>query len=173
MSLDHATPLIEADRIQARVRELATEFATDHQGEEWLLVGALKGCIHFLSDFSRALTLEHTIDFMQVSSYGTEKKSSGIVRILKDLDTNIEGRNVLLIEDIVDTGATLAHLREFLGSRKPAQLCVVALLSKDSARQVQVPVEYVGFSIDDRFVVGYGLDYGERFRNLPYIAALS
>jgi hypoxanthine phosphoribosyltransferase len=164
--------LIPAENIQSRVAELANEICADLAGEPLLLLGVLKGSFHFLSDLSRQLRCEVEIDFIQVSSYGNGQKSSGIVQIRKDLDTNIEGRDVLIVEDIVDTGATLRHLRELLGTRKPRSLKVVSLLSKLQARGIPSDIEYVGFEIPDEFVVGYGLDYGERYRNLPYIAIL-
>src|SRR5205823_1175049 len=163
------------EAIQARVAELAGQICREYEGEGrddvLLLVGVLKGSFHFLSDLSRRLTCDVEVDFISVSSYaGT--KTSGIVQIRKDLDTNIEGRDVLIVEDIVDTGATLRHLRELLGTRKPRSLKVVSLLSKLQARGIPSDIEYIGFEIPDEFVVGYGLDFGERFRNLPYIAIL-
>jgi hypoxanthine phosphoribosyltransferase len=167
----HLEPLIPSDAIQAKVCELAYLICAG-QPENLLLVGVLKGSIHFLADLSRRLPCEVEIDFISVSSYATGRASSGIVQIRKDLDTNIEGRNVLIVEDIVDTGATLRHLRELLGTRKPRSLKVVSLLSKLQARGISSDIEYVGFEIPDEFVVGYGLDYGERYRNLPYIAIL-
>jgi hypoxanthine phosphoribosyltransferase len=164
--------LLSEDAIQQKVRELADQIRGDHAESDLLLIGVLKGSFHFLSDLSRLLADVSTVDFVQVSSYGAEKSSSGVVQIRKDLDTNIEGRDVLIVEDIVDTGTTLTHLRELLGTRKPRSLKVVALLSKPEARKHKTQVEYVGFEIPNEFVVGYGLDYGERFRNLPYIAIL-
>ena len=161
----------EAD-IQAKVKALALQIRAEYGHSQVLLLGVLKGSLHFLSDLSRLLSDITTVDFVQVSSYGSEKSSSGVVQIRKDLDTNIEGRDVLIVEDIVDTGTTLTHLRELLGTRKPKSLKVVALLSKPEARKHKTQVEYVGFEIPNKFVVGYGLDYGERFRNLPYIAIL-
>ena len=166
-------PLITADQIGAKVAELAAILDELYQGQDLLLVGVLKGSFHFLSDLARAMEKQDCeVDFIQVSSYGNEKSSSGVVQIRKDLDTNIEGRNVLIVEDIVDTGVTLAHLRELLGTRRPKSLRVVSLLSKLEARKVTTAVEYIGFEIPNKFVVGYGLDYGERYRNLPYIAIL-
>lgn len=165
-------PLFSATEIQDKVRLLADEIRKDYRGEEVLLLGVLKGSFHFLSDLSRMLADMSTVDFVQVSSYGDQKSSSGVVQIRKDLDTNIEGKDVLIVEDIIDTGATLAHLRELLGTRRPKSLKVVALLSKPEARKHKTQVEYVGFEIPNEFVVGYGLDYGERYRNLPYIAVL-
>lgn len=166
-------PLLTSEQIQSRVRELAAAIDRDYSAEPLLLVGVLKGSLYFLADLSRHMEKEDVeVDFIQVSSYAQQRSSSGIVQIRKDLDTNIEGRSVLLVEDIVDTGATLVHLRELLGTRRPKSLKVVSLLSKLAARQVPVAVEYVGFEIENHFVVGYGLDYGERYRSLPYIAVL-
>ncbi len=165
-------PLLTQDLIQAKVQELATQIRAEYEGKEILLLGVLKGSFHFLSDLSRLLADMSVVDFVQVSSYGTGKSTSGVVQIRKDLDTNIEGLDVLIVEDIVDTGTTLTHLRELLGTRKPKSLKVVALLSKPEARRHHTQVEYVGFEIPNEFVVGYGLDYGERYRNLPYIAIL-
>lgn len=164
--------LIDADTIRAKVDELAERIKRDYAGEPILLLGVLKGSLHFISDLGRRLPETTTVDFVQVSSYGGAKSTSGIVQIRKDLDVNIEGLNVLIVEDIVDTGTTLSHLRELLATRRPRSLKVVALLSKPQARKHETQVEYVGFEIPNEFVVGYGLDYGERFRNLPYIAIL-
>jgi len=141
-------------------------------GEPVLLIGVLKGSVHFLSDLGRCLKSDTVLDFLQVSSYHGGKSSTGVVQIRKDLDINIEGLNVIIVEDIVDTGVTLSHLRELLSTRKPKSLKVVALLSKSGSRTVHPPVEYIGFEIPNEFVVGYGLDYAERYRNLPYIAIL-
>jgi hypoxanthine phosphoribosyltransferase len=164
--------LLDAQTIQSKIAELARQIALDYGDEEILLVGVLKGSFLFLTDLCRRLGNNVEIDFVQTSSYGGEKSSSGIVQIRKDLDINIEGKNVLLVEDIVDTGATLGHLRELLSTRKPKSLKVVTLLSKPEARTMEAPVEYLGFEIPSKFVVGYGLDYAERYRNLPYIAIL-
>lgn len=164
--------LISEETLRTRIAELARRVEKDLEGEEVLLIAVLKGSVHFLSDFARELKLEAQLDFMQTSSYGSGKSSSGVVQIRKDLDINIEGLNVLIVEDIVDTGVTLSHLRELLLTRKPKSLRVVALLSKSEARKVHPSVEYIGFEIPNEFVVGYGLDYAERFRNLPYIAVL-
>jgi hypoxanthine phosphoribosyltransferase len=165
-------PLFSASDIHEKVKSLASQIRADYDGKEVVLLGVLKGSFHFLSDLSRMLADMSIVDFVQVSSYGDQKSSTGVVQIRKDLDTNIEGRDVLIVEDIIDTGATLAHLRELLGTRRPKSLKVVALLSKPEARRHKTQVEYVGFEIPNEFVVGYGLDYGERFRNLPYIAVL-
>lgn len=164
--------LISAEAISAKVDELADQIRMDYGDEPVILLGVLKGSFHFLSDLSRRLADTTIVDFVQTSSYGSGKSSTGIVQIRKDLDINIEDQNVLIVEDIVDTGTTLAHLRELLAVRRPRSLKVVALLSKPEARKHKTQVEYVGFEILNEFVVGYGLDYGERFRNLPYIAIL-
>jgi hypoxanthine phosphoribosyltransferase len=163
--------LIPADKLAHRIRELAAQIDAQADGPV-LLVGVLKGSFHFLSDLARGLKTESTVDFMQTSSYQDRKSTSGIVQIRKDLDINIEGLDVILVEDIVDTGITLSHLRELLLTRKPKSLKVVSLLSKSGARRVHPAIEFVGFEIPNEFVVGYGLDYAERYRNLPYIAIL-
>jgi hypoxanthine phosphoribosyltransferase len=165
-------PLISQDALAKRVAELAEQINSEYCGANVLLVGVLKGSIHFLSDLARALKCETSIDFMQTSSYADGKSNTGVVQIRKDLDINIEDLNVLIVEDIVDTGITLSHLRELLATRRPKSLKVVALLSKPEARKVHPSIEYVGFEIPNEFVVGYGLDYAERYRNLPYIAIL-
>lgn len=162
---DHAT-------LTARIAEMAREIEADLNGEPVVLVGVLKGSLHFLSDLGRQLRADSEVDFMQASSYHGTRETTGVVQIRKDLDINIAGRNVLVVEDIVDTGTTLNHLRELLSTRRPKTLKVAALLSKPSARIVETPVEYLGFEIPNEFVVGYGLDYAERYRNLPYIAIL-
>ena len=166
-------PLLEASAIQARVRELAGEIERDHpSGEEIHLVGVLKGAFVFMSDLVRYMTTRVSLDFIAVSSYGAGTKSSGEVRFQKDLDASIEDRQVIIVEDIVDTGLTLKYLQDVLRKRAPKSLKTVCLLSKPSRRLVDVPVEYIGFTIEDRFVVGYGLDFSEKYRNLPYIAIL-
>jgi hypoxanthine phosphoribosyltransferase len=163
-------PLIPADAIQRRVAELAQEIDRDHPlGVH--LVCVLKGACVFLADLARALECDVSIDFMAVSSYGSSTRSSGQVQLIKDLDTPIEGRNVVVVEDIVDTGLTLGYLQEILQARSPRTLRTATLLNKPSRRCVAVPIEYVGFTIEDHFVVGYGLDLRERYRNLPYIAS--
>lgn len=151
---------------------MAREIRSLYDGEPILMVGVLKGSFLFLADLCRQLGPDVSVDFIQVSSYGDQRVSSGIVQIRKDLDHSIEGKNVLVVEDIVDTGATLAHLRELLLTRKPKSLRVVSLLNKPDARKVPVEIEFVGFDIPNAFVVGYGLDYAERYRNLPYIGVL-
>ena len=165
--------LIEADAIDARVREMASEIeATYPQGEEIHLVGVLKGGFLFMADLIRAMSARVTVDFIAVSSYAQSKKSSGEVRLVKDLDSGLEGRNVIIVEDIVDTGLTLTYLQDILRARAPKTLRTACLLSKPSRRVVDVIVDYIGFTIEDRFVVGYGLDYAEKYRNLSYIAVL-
>ena len=164
--------LVERDALQARVRELAEDVSRDYEGRDLLLVGVLKGAIFFLSDLMRHLTVPCEVDFMAVSSYGSSTDSSGVVRILKDLDAAIAGREVLIVEDIVDSGLTLSYLYRILSAREPASVRVCALLTKPERRTVDMPIDYVGFEIPNEFVIGYGLDYAERFRNLPFVAVL-
>ena len=165
--------LLDAETIQARVRELAVEIESDYpDGEDIHLVGVLKGAFVFMADLVRAMTPRVSLDFIAVSSYIKSTKSSGEVRMLKDLDFGLEGRHVIIVEDIVDTGLTLTYLQDILRARSPKTLRTACLLSKPSRRQVDVAVEYIGFTIEDRFVVGYGLDYAERYRNLSHIAVL-
>jgi len=163
--------LLTADQIQQRVRSLAQEIRADHPaGVHFVCV--LKGAFVFLADLARAMEGEATLDFMAVSSYGTSTKSSGQVQVLKDLGSAIEGRDVVIVEDIVDTGLTLTYLQDILRARSPRSLRTACLLSKPSRRKIDVNVEYVGFTIEDKFVVGYGLDYAEQYRNLPHIAVI-
>jgi hypoxanthine phosphoribosyltransferase len=161
----------EAD-LQRRVAELGAEISRDYAGRDLLLIGVLKGAVFFLSDLMRHLEIDCEVDFMAVSSYGSSTDSSGIVRILKDLDAPIAGRDVLIVEDIVDSGLTLSYLFRMLRARNPATLEVCALLTKPERREVDLPIRYVGFEIPNRFAIGYGLDHAERFRNLPYVAVL-
>lgn len=165
------TVLISSDEIQRRVRALADEIQRDYPDGVHLIC-VLKGAFIFLADLARALPGETTLDFMAVSSYGSSTTSSGQVQIIKDLETGIEGRDVLVVEDIVDTGLTLSYLQDVLRTRSPRSLRTACLLSKPSRRKVDVKVEYVGFTIEDKFVVGYGLDYAGRYRNLPHIAVI-
>jgi hypoxanthine phosphoribosyltransferase len=165
--------LVEADALQRRVRELGREVSRDYLGRDLLLVCVLKGAVFFASDLMRQLDIPCELDFMAVASYGSATDSSGVVRILKDLDAPIEGRHVLIVEDIVDSGLTLQYLLRSLGARNPASVEVCALLTKPERRKVDLPVKYVGFEIADCFAIGYGLDHGERYRNLPYVAALA
>jgi hypoxanthine phosphoribosyltransferase len=164
--------LVSAEQLQQRVAELGEQISRDYAGRRLLLIGVLKGAVFFLSDLMRYIEVPVEVDFMAVASYGSATDSSGVVRILKDLDAAIEGRDVLIVEDIVDSGLTLQYLMRNLGSRNPASLEVCALLTKPARRKVDLPTRYVGFEIPDRFVVGYGLDYAERHRNLPFVAAL-
>ena len=164
--------LISEEELRQRVAELGAQIKADYGEEPILLVAVLKGSYPFLADLTRHLGLNIEVDFVQTSSYGDGKSSSGIVQIRKDLDISIEGRNVLIVEDILDSGLTLKHLRELLGTRKPLSLKVVTLLCKPEAARHGAHAEYVGFEIPDQFVVGYGLDYAERYRNLPYVAVL-
>jgi hypoxanthine phosphoribosyltransferase len=164
--------LVPAEKIRGKITELAARIDADYADREPLLVGVLKGAVMFMSDLARALERPSTMEFMAVSSYGTGTTSSGVVRILKDLDRDIAGQHVLIVEDIIDSGLTLSWLLKNLRSRQPATIEVVALLRKPDAVKVHVPVSYVGFDIPNEFVVGYGLDYAERYRDLPYIGRL-
>ena len=158
--------LVDEESLRGRVAELGEEISTDYAGRDLLLVGVLKGAVFFMADLMRQLT------FMAISSYGAASDSSGVVRILKDLDIPIEKRHVLVVEDIIDSGLTLSYLMRNLRARRPATLEVCALLTKPERREIDVPVRYVGFEIPNRFVVGYGLDFAERYRNLPYVGVL-
>ena len=165
--------LVQADDLQHRVRQLGADITRDYEGKDLLLIGVLKGAVFFLADLMREIECPCEVDFMAVASYGSATESSGVVRILKDLDTPIEGRHVLIVEDIVDSGLTLQYLLRTLEARGPASLEVCALLTKPDRRTVDLPTRYIGFEIPDKFAIGYGLDHAERFRNLPYVAALS
>jgi hypoxanthine phosphoribosyltransferase len=164
--------LVSGEDLQRRIAELGGEISRDYEGRELVLIGVLKGAVLFLADLMRELTVPCEIDFMAVSSYGSATDSSGVVRILKDLDATIEGREVLLVEDIVDSGLTLHYLLKNLRARDPRSLEVCALLTKPERRRVDLPIRYVGFEIPNRFAIGYGLDHGQRYRNLPFVAAL-
>jgi hypoxanthine phosphoribosyltransferase len=165
--------LIDETALQGRIAELGEEISGFYAGRDPLLVGVLKGAVFFMADLMRHLTVPCEVDFMAISSYGAATDSSGVVRILKDLDINIEGRDVLVVEDIIDSGLTLSYLIRNLESREPRSLEVAALLTKPARREIDVPVRWVGFEIPNRFVVGYGLDFAERYRNLPYVGVLS
>jgi hypoxanthine phosphoribosyltransferase len=165
--------LITTQDIQDKILELAKAIDADYADREPVLVGVLKGAVMFMSDLARGLEVPSTMEFMAVSSYGTSTRSSGVVRILKDLDRDIAGAHVLIVEDIIDSGLTLSWLLKNLASRQPASIEVVTLLRKPDAVKVEVPVKYVGFDIPNEFVVGYGLDYAERYRDLPYIGRLA
>jgi hypoxanthine phosphoribosyltransferase len=165
--------LLENDTIQARVREMGAQITSDYAAiDDLLLVGVLKGCLFFMVDLARAIERPVAFDFIAISSYGQSTESSGVVRLIKDLDIDIGGRHVLIVEDIIDSGLTLAYLREMLARRNPASLRICSLLNKPDRRAADVAVDYIGFDIPNAFVVGYGLDYGEHFRNLPYIGIL-
>jgi hypoxanthine phosphoribosyltransferase len=170
---DVAEILIDEDALQRRIAELGEEVSADYTGRDLLLIGVLKGAVFFMADLMRRLTVPCEIDFMAISSYGGQTDSSGVVRILKDLDINIKGRDVLVVEDIIDSGLTLSYLMRNLRSREPASLEVCALMTKPARREIDVPVRYVGFEIPNRFVIGYGLDFAERYRNLPYVGVLN
>jgi hypoxanthine phosphoribosyltransferase len=165
--------LVQADDLQRRVRELGAQISEDYAGKDLLLVCVLKGAVFFLSDLMRQIEVPCEVDFMAVASYGDATESSGVVRILKDLDAAIEDRHVLIVEDIVDSGLTLEYLMRNLTNRGPASLEVCALLTKPERRRTEVRAKYIGFEIPDEFVIGYGLDHAERYRNLPYVAALN
>ena len=165
--------LIEEDTLRERIAELGAEISADYASKDLLLVGVLKGAVFFMADLMRHITVPCEVDFMAISSYGASTDSSGVVRILKDLDETIEGRNVLVVEDIIDSGLTLSYLKRTLGARNPASLEICALLTKPERREVDVPVRYTGFEIPNRFVVGYGLDFAERYRNLRYVGVLA
>jgi hypoxanthine phosphoribosyltransferase len=168
------TVMLSAEEVQARIASLAAEMSRDYPADEEIhLVAILKGAFLFLGDLIRAMPRTVTVDFMAVSSYGKGTSSSGEVRMIKDLDSGLEGRHVVIVEDIVDTGLTLSYLQEILRARNPKTLRTACLLSKPSRRKIDVTVDYIGFTIEDRFVVGYGLDYAEKYRNLPYIGVLN
>jgi len=164
--------LLSGEQVQARVTELGAQLAADYAERDPVLVSVLKGSIVFLADLVRAMPIPLSIDLMEVSSYGTSTESSGQVRILKDLSTSIEGREVIVVEDIIDTGLTLNYLLRYLHERSPASVRICCLLDKPARRLAPIEIDYRGFTIADRFVIGYGLDYGERYRNLPYIGVL-
>jgi hypoxanthine phosphoribosyltransferase len=164
--------IVPPDALRSRVAELGGEITRDYEGRELFLMGVLKGAVFFVADLMRHIPLTCEVDFMAVSSYGSLTDSSGVVRILKDLDAPIEGRDVLIVEDVVDSGLTLGYLLRSLRSRNPRSLEVCALLVKPHKRKIHLPIRYVGFEIPDRFVVGYGLDLDQRYRNLPFVAAV-
>jgi hypoxanthine phosphoribosyltransferase len=164
--------LISPEELDRRVRELGAEISRDYAGKDLVMVGVLRGAVIFIADLLRSLEVPCEIDFMAVSSYGSERDSSGVVRILKDLDDSITGRDVLIVEDIVDSGLTLSYLMRNLQARDPASLEVCSLLTKPERRRVDIPMKYVGFDIPNTFVVGYGLDHAQRYRNLDYVARL-
>ena len=162
--------LISKEQLAAKVAELGAQISKDYEGEDLFLIGILKGSVPFMADLMRAITLDVEMDFMSVSSYGSGTKSSGVVRILKDLDSDITGKNVLIVEDIIDSGLTLAYLKEYLAKRNPKSIKIVTMLSKPARRKADIEADYTGFVIDDMFIVGYGLDIDQKYRNLPYIS---
>ena len=164
--------MISEDEVQKRIRELGAEITREYAGKQVHMICVLKGGAFFLVELAKRVDLDVSIDFMSVSSYGGGTTSSGIVRILKDLDDTIENKDVLIVEDIIDSGRTLAYLYEILGKRKPKSIRICTLLDKPSRREIDVPVDYVGFSIPDEFVVGFGLDFDQKYRNLPFIGVV-
>lgn len=164
--------LITEQELAQRVGELGVQISQDFAGSNLFLISVLKGSVVFMADLMRRITIPHSIDFMATSSYGATTQSSGVVQILKDLEESIEGRSVLIVEDIIDSGHTLAYLRRLILARNPASLRICALLDKKERREADVPVDYVGFAIPNEFVVGYGLDFNERYRNLPFVGVL-
>jgi hypoxanthine phosphoribosyltransferase len=164
--------LIEEDALQARIGELGREISDDYRGRDLLLIGVLKGAVFFMADLMRRIEIPCEVDFMAISSYGAGIDSSGVVRILKDLDVSIEGRNVLVVEDIIDSGLTLSYLLRNLEAREPASLEICALLTKPARREIDIECRYIGFEIPNRFVIGYGLDFAERYRNLPFVGVI-
>lgn len=173
MEKHHIETLLTEEAVNERIKELGAQISRDYAGKSIHLICILKGSVYFTCELAKRITIPVTMDFMQCSSYGAETKSSGIVKLAKDLDEPITGKNVLIIEDIIDSGRTLNHLKNLLGQREPESLKLCTLLDKPSRRVVDVDVEYVGFEIEDKFVVGYGLDYDQQYRNLPYIGVVN
>jgi len=169
---DVESVLLSAEELAKRIAEIGAEITADYAGKEILMIGVLRGAVVFMADLARTIKVPVAIDFMAVSSYGAGTSSSGVVRILKDLDEHIEGKHVLVVEDIIDSGLTLNYLLDNLKSRKPASLKLCTLLNKPERRKVKVKIDYNGFNVPDYFVVGYGLDYAEKYRNLPFIGVL-
>ena len=167
---DFSEVLISREQLQKRVEELGRQISEDYKGEELFLIGILKGSVPFMADLMRAISLDVEMDFMSVSSYGGGTTTSGVVRILKDLDSDIAGRNVLIVEDIIDSGLTLAYLKEYLAKRNPKSIRIVTMLSKPARRKADIEADYTGFVVEDKFIVGYGLDIDQKYRNLPYIS---
>ena len=165
--------LITKEQLDKRVAELGAKITEDYKGEDVLLIGILKGSVPFMADLMRQIDLDVAIDFMSVSSYGGATKTSGVVRILKDLDSDIKGKNVIIVEDIIDSGLTLSYLKDYLLKRSPASLRICTLLDKPARRKVDLRGDYVGFEVEDKFIVGYGLDIDQKYRNLPYIGVIT
>ena len=172
MEKHHIEVMLPEEKVDARIREIGEQISREYAGKSVHLICILKGSVYFTCELAKRITVPVTMDFMQCSSYGGDTKSSGIVRIVKDLDESIEGKEVIIIEDIIDSGRTLRHLKKLLSQRNPASLKICTLLDKPERRVVDVDVEYVGFQIEDKFVVGYGLDYDQQYRNLPYIGVV-
>ena len=172
MEKHHIEVMLPEEKVDARIREIGEQISREYAGKSVHLICILKGSVYFTCELAKRITVPVTMDFMQCSSYGGDTKSSGIVRIVNDLDENIEGKEVIIIEDIIDSGRTLSHLKKLLSQRNPASLKICTLLDKPERRVVDVDVEYVGFQIEDKFVVGYGLDYDQQYRNLPYIGVV-
>lgn len=172
MLQDVETILLDKDVLKKRIKELGEEISKDYAGEEVLLVGILKGASVFLSDLIRQISLPAYIDYMEVSSYGNSAETSGVVRIIKDLEDNIEGKNIIIVEDIIDTGLTLAYLKQNLLSRHPKSLKICTLLDKPARREKEINIDYKGFDVPDEFIIGYGIDYAEKYRNLPFVGLL-
>lgn len=172
MTEDVKEILLTKEQIAVRIKEMGEQISADYAGKEILMIGVLRGAVIFMADLARAITVPVALDFMAVSSYGTSTTSSGVVRILKDLDEAVQGRHVLVVEDIVDTGLTLNYLLDNLKSREPASIKLCTLLNKPDRRKAEVNIDYNGFNIPDEFVIGYGLDYAEKYRNLPFIGIL-
>ena len=164
--------LIDEETLQGRIAELGREISDDYRGRDLLLIGVLKGAVFFMADLMRRIDVHCEVDFMAISSYGAGVDSSGFVRILKDLDVSIEGRNVLVVEDIIDSGLTLSYLLRNLEAREPASLEICALMTKPARREIEIECRYIGFEIPNRFVIGYGLDFAERYRNLPFVGVI-
>lgn len=172
MKEDIKTILINEEQIEQKVSEIAKKISSDYAGKNLVLIGILKGSVIFMSDLMKKIDIPCKMDFMSVSSYGNSTKSSGVVRIIKDLDFQIEGKDLLIVEDIVDSGITLKYLMGYLNAKKPASINIACFLSKPERREVEIDVKYLGFEIPDYFVVGYGLDFAENYRNLPYVGVL-
>ena len=168
--VDHV--LITEQQLDERIKEMGHQIAEDYQGEPLTIVGILKGAVIFFADLARAIDLPLQMDFMSVSSYGSGTTSSGVVKIIKDLDADVTGRHILLVEDIIDTGITLAYLKEYLSNRGARSVKICTLLDKPTRREKAVHVDYIGFTMPDEFLIGYGVDYAENYRNLPYVASL-
>ena len=164
--------LFSEEVLSKKVKELASQISSDYKGKDLVVVGILKGSVVFTAELIKNIDIYCELDFMAVSSYGNATETSGVVRILKDLDSNIEGKHILIVEDIVDTGTTLSYLLKYLKARKAASIEIVALLNKPARRTVELPVKYIGFEVPDAFIVGYGIDYAEKYRNLPFIGIL-